>query len=105
MVSYIIKEKTKYFQPASPKRILEYIDQREHELKNKKTEIEKIIPELELKLKEKEKIQSSYIYEGYDGIKTVFNLILETLNPNEEYLAFTLGEELKQKNVILFLKN
>jgi len=105
LVSYITKEKTRYFQPASPKRILDYISQREIELENKKVEIEKVLPELELKLKEKEKVQSSHIYEGYEGIKTVFNLILEILNPNEEYLAFTLGEELKQKNVILLLKN
>jgi len=41
--------------------------------------------------------------EGYAGIKTVFNLILESLKANEEYYAFSLGEELKDKNIMLFL--
>lgn len=38
-------------------------------------------------------------------MKTVFNLILESLGPNEEYYAFSIGEELKNKNVMLFLQN
>lgn len=105
LVSYIFKEKTKYFQASSPKRILDYVDEKERLLTEKKTQIEQLIPELELKQKEKEKTQSSQIFEGYKGVRTVFNLILENLGPNEEYYAFTLGEELKQKNVILFLKS
>ena len=105
LVGYVIREKTKYFQASPPKRILDYVNKKETELKNKKLEIEKIIPKLEQKQKVKEKIQSSYIYEGLEGIKTVFNLILELLKPGEEYYVFTLGEDLKQKRVILFLKN
>lgn len=105
LVSYIIKEKTKYFQSSSPKRLLDYINKKENEINEQKKEIENVIPSLESIQKSKQKLQSSHIFEGYEGIKTVFNLILESLKPNEEYYAFSLGEELKNKNVVLFLKN
>ncbi len=105
LVSYIIKEKTKCFQVASPKRLLDYINKKEREIITYKKEIEDIIPKLELIQKSKEKIQSSQIFEGYEGLKTVFNLILDSLKANEEYYAFSLGDELKEENVMLFLQN
>lgn len=105
LVSYIIREKTKYFQASSPKRLLNYINKKEEEISIQKRDIENIIPSLEETQKEKQKTQSSQIFEGYEGIKTVFNLLLDTLKPNEEYFAFSLGEELENKNVMLFLKN
>jgi len=105
LVSYIIKEKTKYFQVASPKRLLDYIHKREREIINYRKEIENIIPKLESIQKSKEKVQSSQVFEGYEGLKTVFNLILDSLKANEEYYAFSLGDELKEENVMLFLQN
>jgi len=105
LVSYIIREKTKYFQASSPKRLMDYVNKKERELSEQKKDIEKIIPSLDSIQKSTQKAQSSQIFEGYEGIKTVFNLILESLKPNEEYYAFTLGEELKTKNIMLFLQN
>jgi len=105
LVSYVIKEKTKYFQASSPRRLLDYINKKEQELLGEKKEIKNLIPELESLQKSKQEIQSSQMFEGYEGIKTVFNLILETLKSGEEYYAFSLGDELKDKNVMLFLEN
>jgi len=105
LVSYVSKEKTKYFQASSPKRLLDYLGKKERELFQDKKEIERLIPLLESKQKSKEKIQSSQIFEGYEGVRTVFNLILESLEPNEEYYVFTVGDEIKNEKVKLFFEN
>jgi sugar-specific transcriptional regulator TrmB len=105
LVSYIIREKTKHFQTASPKRLMDYINKKENELTQQKNQIEKIIPSLESIQKSKQKIQSSQIFEGYRGIRTVLNLILETLKQGEEYYAFALGDQVKDKNVLTFILN
>ncbi len=105
LVSHVIKEKTKYFQASSPKRLLDYLGKKERELFQDKKEIERLIPLLESKQKSKEKIQSSQIFEGYEGIKTVFNLILESLKSREEYYAFSIGDELENEKVRLFFQN
>lgn len=59
LVSYIIREKTRYFQATSPKRLLDYINRKEAKFIEEKKSIEAIIPELELIQKSKQKIQSS----------------------------------------------
>jgi sugar-specific transcriptional regulator TrmB len=105
LVAYIIKEKTKYFQASSPRRLLDYINNKQAEMEQQKEEIERIMPSLESIQKFNQKTQSSQVFEGYEGIKTVFNLILDSLKPNQEYYAFSLGEELKNEKFVAFLKN
>src|SRR3989338_8776664 len=44
LASYIVKEKTKYFSAASPNRILDYVHEREEDLKKKEEELKKELP-------------------------------------------------------------
>lgn len=81
LVSYVIKANKKYYEATDPIYILEL-------LKEKKEQIVKIIPNLRELKKIKRKEQEANIYEGYKGIKTVFEDILNTLKPGEEYLVF-----------------
>jgi HTH-type transcriptional regulator, sugar sensing transcriptional regulator len=105
VVSYVIREKTKYFQAASPNRILDYVNSKEQELSSKKTEITKLIPQLE-KIKETTiNSQSAQVFEGVEGMKTVFGMILQTLKPGDEYYGFSMGEELKEEWMKTFLLN
>jgi sugar-specific transcriptional regulator TrmB len=104
MVSSIIKEKTMYFQAASPSRILDYVDKKETELDEKKILLKKLLPELEAKREITKKTQTAQVFEGWQGIRTVFNLILEETGKNNTYYVFTVGKELEQKETILFLK-
>ena len=97
LVSFVIKEKTKYFQASPPRRILDFLEEREKEISLNKRGIEKILPELEARRKVKEKTQSAQVFEGIEGIKTAFNLILENMEAGEEYHGFSLGEELIRK--------
>jgi len=97
LVSYTIKEKTRYFQASSPRRLMDYVNKKEADLEKRKGEIQAIIPQLESISKSTEKSQTSHTFEGFQGIKTVFNLILEVSKPGEEYYAFSLGEEFNKK--------
>lgn len=105
MVSYITKGKMKYFQPAHPKRILDYINQREKNLDEQKMTIQRMIPQLEKLMPNAEDMQTFQLFEGYGGLNTVFSMILETVKPNGEYFAFSLGDELRNERVNLFLEN
>src|SRR3989344_9185969 len=46
LVSYIIKEKTKYFRAAEPNKIIEYIEEKKEKLEESKDSIQKMIPNL-----------------------------------------------------------
>lgn len=85
LVTYIIKEKTKYFKAADPNRILDYLDEKEKEIADKKQEIKKILPQLIQKQKETEKEQEATIYEGVKGVKTAHEKMLRDMKKGEEY--------------------
>jgi len=71
LVSVIIKNKIKYFRSSSPYRLLEI-------LKEKESNIRKLIPQL-LKLHKKKQLKPRVeFYEGKEGIKTILNDIIKT---------------------------
>ena len=88
LVSFIMKEKRRYFQAAEPERILEYLDAKERQLEKSRTEIGRMLPQL-LALKESAKPSGAQIYEGFKGIQTVHEHTYMKLKRGEEY--FYLG--------------
>lgn len=85
LVSYVVRENRKYFEAASPKRILDYLKEKEDSLKLQEAEIEKLMPQLLLKQKMAEKSQEVTIYEGVKGVKTVREKTLQNLKKGEEF--------------------
>jgi len=71
LVSFVEMKGVKYFSAARPARLLEYLEER-------KESIEKIIPEL-IKISRLPKEETNVeIFKGKEGIKTVFNDVINT---------------------------
>lgn len=71
LVSYVIKNNVKFFRAADPHKFLEFIREKESEIKS-------LIP-LMLKLKRpKQDRPHIEVYEGFEGLKTVLNDVLNT---------------------------
>ena len=83
LVSFIMREKTKYFQAVEPTRIKDYLDKQEQELQKSKKTFEKLLPDLE-KLKasvgKKEEVE---IFIGKKGLKTAYENLLKGAKKNE----------------------
>ena len=105
LVSYVIKNNVKYFQASDPRNLIDLLNNKEKQINQQKREIESLIPQIELKRKLAKEKQEATIYESLDGVKAAFNNILNILKKGEEYLVFTLGEELKLKDTIRFFQN
>ncbi|MBW2982521.1 hypothetical protein KY343_06585 [Candidatus Woesearchaeota archaeon] len=105
LVSESIKSGTRYFQAASPDRILDYIKNKEKELKKEASEFKQILPELVAKQKFAEEKQEVKVYVGFEGVKTFYDEILDKLNKGDEYLAMTFSNEsLDNKSIILMFQ-
>ncbi len=89
LVSYVIIGKTKHFKPADPKQIQRLIEQKQQELHKKEHEFSTILPELQRRLVTSQKKAQAEIYEGFKGLKTVFDEILDTLKRGDE--LYTIG--------------
>lgn len=82
IVSYVIKDNTKYFKAAHPSKLIDF-------LKDKELNIKKLIPELTNLSRPPEKNYSVELYEGTEGLKTILNEVVR-LKP-KEFLDFTSG--------------
>jgi len=92
LVSFIIKEKTKYFQSVKPNRLLEFLKQKEEELKKDKEALQKILPVLEGISKNKDN-QTAEIFIGLKGLKTAYELLLKDYSKNIPLSFFYVHDE------------
>ncbi len=77
----------------------------ENKLRRQKKDIKELIPALISKQKS-EAEQYAAVYESINGIKTLYDEILEFLHKNkQDFIGFTLGEEYKNKQANIFFKN
>lgn len=83
MVSHQKKNNVSYFEALPPKRILDYIKEKEQQLEQHRIEFEKKIPLLNSLTQKKEAMQEAQVYEGMDGIKNVRELALNKMNSND----------------------
>jgi sugar-specific transcriptional regulator TrmB len=81
LISFVIKSNRKYFSSADPDFILDILEQ-------EKKEINEILPQLRLLKKEKTSEEKSTVYEGYKGVKTVYDNIVRALGKGDEILVF-----------------
>ncbi|MBI4143657.1 hypothetical protein HY486_00220 [Candidatus Woesearchaeota archaeon] len=89
LVNFTTKNGVKYFEDASPERILEYLEERERNIRLDKINIQKILPELILKQKAAPKTEVK-VYTGWEGMKTVNEDIIASLKKGEEWLSMGL---------------
>jgi HTH-type transcriptional regulator, sugar sensing transcriptional regulator len=87
LASFIIKEKTKYFQASSPNRILDYIQEKEKSLKEKEKEIIRELPYLIELEKSKEQKEEIRLFKGFKGVQTIIFEALSELTSKDEVLA------------------
>lgn len=102
LVSYVIKDKSKYFMSTSPKNLLKWMDLRKEELEKEKSNVESLIPEL-LKMKlPKEKKAQVEVYEGKEGWRTALNRTIQdaTEGKTEILILSALSGEIRKMDPI-----
>lgn len=86
IVSYITKEKTKYFKAENPNKIIEYLEEKKQKIEESKDKITSLLPTL-LKLASDEETSTS-VYEGFKGFQTAFEHYYQKLKKGEEYYSW-----------------
>jgi sugar-specific transcriptional regulator TrmB len=97
LVHYVVISKTKYFEAAPPKDILNVLEER-------KRKFAEILEELELKQKFAKERQMATVHEGYKAVKALFNRMAEELQKKDFYYAFAFKEFYREVTVPLFFR-
>ncbi|MFH1365212.1 MAG: helix-turn-helix domain-containing protein [archaeon] len=93
LASFIIKQKTKYFQATPPNRLEEYLKNKEKEIKKQKDKLKQIIPSLIALTSSKENKTDAEIFIGTKGLKTAYEKIILNATKEDEGLFFYIHEE------------
>jgi HTH-type transcriptional regulator, sugar sensing transcriptional regulator len=105
LVTEMIKQNIRFFEAADPERIINYLELKKQDIESKIVSSKEIVSDLnKLKSLQLER-QDAKVYTGVEGLKTVYNEILNDLNQGDEYLAFGIGaNEIKNNAISLFIK-
>ena len=104
LVSSVIKKGVKYFEAAPLSRILDYLNEKESQLKNQINSIKNILPELELKQKLSKEVSEISVYKSMKGVETIFSIILNSLKKGDEYYVFGARSGATEAQRIFLLK-
>ena len=94
LVGHFMKGEITYFYAMEPKRIIDYIEEKNRQLNQQKEHIQKMLPELELRQKLAKPKAEVTLYEGLKAIKNFYLNILDELHSGETYyvISATYGE-------------
>ncbi len=84
LVGHIVKGKIKYFQAMEPRRVVEYMQEKEEQLHKETESVKALLPQLEAQRKLNKSV-NAIIYEGTKACTNFFRNIIDELKPNEEY--------------------
>jgi len=93
LASFIIKQKTKYFQATEPYRLEEYLKNKEQEIQKQKKSLKELIPSLNALINSKESKTDAEIFIGTKGLKTAYEKLGSNLTKKEEVLFFYIYEK------------
>ena len=102
LASFVMRNNIKYFEAARPERLLEYVDEREKELEEHRKRVQALLPGLERIVPRKE-VRMARVYEGWEGMKSAFKDIVDTLREGDDYLVFSVSPEGRQERFRRFI--
>lgn len=84
LVSSVINRGVKNFKAGDPKQLLEYINNKENEIQKIKVELENNLSQIFDKIRLSENNATTTVYEGFKGMKSIFDKSLEELKKGDK---------------------
>ena len=104
LVSFVIRENVKYYEAASPIVIMDLIEKRRAVLAVQKKSLEKTVAVLAQRHNLRRSPQTAHVYEGFEGIRTIYKLVLENMKSGDEYFACQVEPEVFKGDFVDFIR-
>jgi sugar-specific transcriptional regulator TrmB len=88
IISRIEKNGVAHFSPANPNRLLDFLRQKEKEIEKEKAFVEQMLPSLLSRFKEVKGKVNVEVFQGWNGLKTIFEDLLEECEKGDENFVF-----------------
>lgn len=84
LASHIVKRKIKYFKAADPRRLLDYLMEKEENLKKQELNLKKLIPTLDLFKGSAVTEETAQVFDGLKGIQTARERTLKIMKKGDQ---------------------
>jgi len=105
LVGHVLKGQISYFKAMEPKRILDYIDEKDRKLNQQREMIKKMLPGLEARQEQGKSKTEAVLYEGIKAIKNYYLNILDDLSSGESYYVLGVNYGENKPGVKEFFEN
>jgi len=85
LAGHAIKQKTKFYRAVEPRRILDYLEEKEEDLALKRQTLSSIIPQLEKEQNLEKAKDEAVVFDGFKAVTNFFRNILDELKPGDSY--------------------
>ncbi len=102
LVTYIVKANIKHFRAVSPKRLLDFLEDKKRKLEQQEKDVKEILPELELKKQLINDETEAEVFKGWKGMDTVYRMLRDTLKKGDINLVFGASKGEDESQVKLF---
>ncbi len=102
IISKVEKNGVAHFSPANPRHILDFLDQKEKEIEKEKDYVNQILPTLLLKFSETKEKVNVEVFQGWNGMKTVFDDLLSECEKGDRCYAFGASKGESEKVADMF---
>lgn len=101
IISCVTKNGIIHFAAADPEKLRDFLNHKEQELEKQKQLVEQILPSLLLKYKKTEENVDVEVFYGWEGMKTVFDKIVKSLDEGDCNYVFgaSRGYDSKQADI------
>ncbi|PIN75754.1 hypothetical protein COV18_02815 [Candidatus Woesearchaeota archaeon CG10_big_fil_rev_8_21_14_0_10_37_12] len=84
LVSHVLRKKTKHFKAADPDRLLVYLNEKQHKLREQEAGLKHLIPQLQLKHDTALTEETAQVYDGMRGVQTAREQALKRLKKGDQ---------------------
>ncbi len=103
LVTYVIKNNIKHYHANDPQLLLNYLKEKEVELKEKEKKLNLILPNLQLKFEEKKYRTRAELFEGPKGLKVATDFALKKTNSGNTIRVMGVPREANARNEAFLL--
>jgi len=104
LVSFISENGIKKFKAIDPKLIPDYLEKQKEKIELQKQDFSRILPTLLMQIKDNEKEQSVEVFEGWKGIKNIFNNLIKDARKGDKWYAFGMPKIMSDERSVFFSK-
>ena len=88
MISKVEKNGISHFGPTNPSHILDFLEQKQKDIEKEKEFVNQLLPSLLLRFQATKEKVNVEVFQGWNGMKTVFDDLLQECGPDDQNYVF-----------------